>query len=282
MKLDEFESVFRSAIKEKFRYQAPELSSGLLLTDLGATESAALAERLTKLLSSREIGLEWTVLSADDLAEVGDVFAALEKHAPDMVACYRHVLSSGKGLIHSLGSVVDTLTQATTVPVLLFPSPDSGAFDNVSERAERVLVVTDHLTGDNELVSWGGYLCAEGGTLYLAHVEDDATYARYIEVIGKLPGIDTEVAAEKIREKLLSLPAEYIEGVADVLDAENIHENVVPIVEMGHALSDYKRLIDEHEIDLIVINTKDERQLAMHGMAYSLAVEIRDLPLLLL
>jgi hypothetical protein len=30
------------------------------------------------------------------------------------------------------------------------------------------------------------------------------------------------------------------------------------------------------------MNTKDEDQLAMHGLAYPLAVELRDIPLLML
>ena len=51
---------------------------------------------------------------------------------------------------------------------------------------------------------------------------------------------------------------------------------------MGHALSHYKQIITEHNIDLIVLNTKDEHQLAMHGMAYAISVEIQYCPLLLL
>ena len=51
---------------------------------------------------------------------------------------------------------------------------------------------------------------------------------------------------------------------------------------MGHHLADYKRLITEHNIDLLVLNTKDEDQLAMHGLAYPLVIELRSTPLLLL
>ena len=43
-----------------------------------------------------------------------------------------------------------------------------------------------------------------------------------------------------------------------------------------------ERLIEEHEVDLLVMNTKDEDQLAMHGLAYSLAIELRAIPLLML
>ena len=44
----------------------------------------------------------------------------------------------------------------------------------------------------------------------------------------------------------------------------------------------YRRLIERCEADLLVCNTKDEGQLAMHGQAYSVSVEFRHLPLLLL
>jgi hypothetical protein len=50
----------------------------------------------------------------------------------------------------------------------------------------------------------------------------------------------------------------------------------------GHHLSEYRRLVQEHDVDLLVMNTKDEGQLAMHGLAYPLAIEIRSIPLLLL
>ena len=54
------------------------------------------------------------------------------------------------------------------------------------------------------------------------------------------------------------------------------------VVTVGHRLSEYAGLIEEHEIDLLVFNTKDDDQLAMHGLAYPLAIELRQIPLLML
>ena len=51
---------------------------------------------------------------------------------------------------------------------------------------------------------------------------------------------------------------------------------------MGHHLDDLTRLIEERKADLLVLNTKDEDQLAMHGMAYPLAVELTTTPILML
>ena len=51
------------------------------------------------------------------------------------------------------------------------------------------------------------------------------------------------------------------------------------VVTMGRRLDAYSRLIDEREIALLLMRTEDEDQLAMHGLAYPLAVELRKIPL---
>ena len=68
----------------------------------------------------------------------------------------------------------------------------------------------------------------------------------------------------------------------DILAAQEISIDTRGIVTLGHHLREYKRLIVEHEVDLLVLNTKDEDQLAMHGQAYPLAVGLRGIPLLML
>ena len=55
-----------------------------------------------------------------------------------------------------------------------------------------------------------------------------------------------------------------------------------PIVRLGRSVRDYRELVEARQVDLLVFNTKDSAQLAMHGMAYSLAVELKRVPLLLL
>ena len=56
----------------------------------------------------------------------------------------------------------------------------------------------------------------------------------------------------------------------------------VVAVTRGHHLREYRQLIDSHDVDLIIVNTNDEDQLAMHGMTYSLSVEMIDVAILLL
>ena len=58
--------------------------------------------------------------------------------------------------------------------------------------------------------------------------------------------------------------------------------SVESVVAHGHHLTEYSRLVEQHEADLLVMHTKDDDQLAMHGLAYPLAIEVRSVPLLLL
>lgn len=282
MKLDDFEAVFRSSVKDRFRYHEPQVNSVSLVTDLSAEAAAELLEKVRPYVEGLVYsGLDWHVVSKDMYTNVPELIGVVGNLASDLIVTYRHLHGRIKNLLHSLGSYVDTLTQATNVPVLLMPWPEGDRFDANLERPRKVLVVTDHIQGDDRLVNWGVFVCPDEGELVLAHVEDDATYNRYMEIIGMVPDIDTDTVVKRVRKQLLERPEYYINTIADAL-RERRQERITPIVSMGHALSDYKRIMAEHNIDLIVLNTKDDRQLAMHGMAYAIAVEIQSIPLLLL
>jgi nucleotide-binding universal stress UspA family protein len=281
VKLDDFESVFRSAVKAKFHHEPPQVESALLITDLDETQSASVQKSAEEFLSHGHSSIEWTTLNAGDFSEVADVLDRVRRNPPDLVTCYRHVLGQGAKLPYSLGSTVDTLTQATDVPVLLVPRPVEGEL-KVPKTTGRVMVVTDHLTGDDRLVNWASHLCTDEGTLFLSHIEDAEVLAKYLDVCSKIPGIDLSLAEEKIPKKLLAMPRDYVDSIAEVLAAHDIHETIEPIVRLGDPVKDYEKLVEEHDIDLLVMNTKDAGQSAMHPLAYALSVEIRNRPLLLL
>lgn len=283
MQLDSFESVFRSAIKERFQYEPPEIGSVAVVTDLDPSETATLVEKIRAFLRVvNPLGkASYTGIGAQDYSDIPGLLGKIEEVRPDLICSYRN-LGRRRDLPFTLGSRLDTLTQAIKTPVLVLPAPTRDEFDEALRETKRVMVVTDHLTGDNRLVSWGVHVCRNHGTLYLVHVENDETFTRYVDAISKIPGIDTDFVTERLRNKLLQMPRDYIETISATLGEHDIQEQIVPVVAMGHAITDYKHLIDKHDIDLLVLNTKDERQLAMHGMAYSLAIEIRDRPLLLL
>jgi hypothetical protein len=284
MKLEDFDAVFRSAVKERFALVRPALQSVVLLTDMLPSEAAELETVSKRLLSKAALQNEptWRTVGGDEVSSIGDMLELMTETKPDLVICYRHLLGRQKDLKHSLGSAVDTLTQATDVPLLLLPPPTRPNFEQLITGLDRVLVITDHMSGDDRLVNWGVALCADQGTLFLAHVEDQAVFDRYAAVLRMIPDIDTDDTMAKFRQKLLGRPADYIETIAKALAEADISETIVPLVTMAHALSDYKRLIETHDIQLVVMNTKDTAQLAMHGMAYAISVEIQDRPLLLL
>ena len=290
-KLDEFESLFRSAVKEVFHFQPPELRRALLITDLERGASAALEASVRAFLSTIDSAeqMEWSDLAREDWADprpgdpIENLLAQIRAREPDLIVTYRHLLAANKNNPYTLGSVVDTLTQAVEVPVLLLPPTEIGAPMLAPQSGtHRVMVVTDHLTGRDELVNLAVEFTQNDGTLFLAHIEDQTPLEHILEVIDKLRRIDSEQAREDIPAKLLSMPADYIDSVVGVLKKNGVNETLVPVVRMGHGLRDYAELVAEHQIDLIILSGKDESQQAMHGMAHALAVELRHKPILLL
>jgi hypothetical protein len=67
-----------------------------------------------------------------------------------------------------------------------------------------------------------------------------------------------------------------------VIEARRVPVEIQAIVAMGDRVEEYRRLVEDHRVDLLVLNTLDGDQLAMHGQAYPLAVDLRGIPLLML
>lgn len=224
---------------------------------------------------------EWTSLCADDYNNVDELLRVCEQSAPDLICTYRQLKGAGWKYAQSLGLYVDVLTQTMPHPVLLLPHPEHDA-PTAPARLARVMAITDTLTGSNHLVSAAACLTPPGGTLWLAHVEDEIVFEHYIDMIGKIPTIDTEHARVTIAERLLKEPLDFIDSCRAGLEAAGVELRIEDAVTLGKRLEAYEALVDEHEIDMLVMNTKDDDQMAMHGMAYPLAVELHSLPLLLL
>ena len=178
---------------------------------------------------------------------------------------------------------MDVLTQATTTPVLILPDPDRENLPNHKlKNTDRVMAVTDHLAGDHRLVSYAAQFTESHGTLFLAHVEDAVVFDRYIGAITKIPDLDTETAREQLRARLLKDPNDYVASCRAGLSGRSAAIKIESRVKLGCQMSDYRVLVEDNEIDLLVMYTKDEYQMAMHGVAYPLAVELRETPLLML
>ncbi len=284
-RVDQFESVFRSAARAVYRHEPVELESVLVVSDRPPEEAGAFGSRIRSFLDvlGRRENLRWRVVGGDDFDSVPDLLALVEQEHPGLICTYRHLHSESWRWPYTLGEYVDVLTQAIATPVLVVPHPDSArAAPFAMADTSRVMAVTDHLEGDHRLVSYAARFTPDDGTLYLTHVEDGRAFGRYMDAVSKIPSIDTENAREEILDRLLKDPADYIGSCREVLGRVRPGLGIEAVVRVGYHLEEYRTMIEEHEVDLLVLNTKDHDQLAMHGLAYPLAIELRRIPLLML
>ena len=284
-KVDQFESVFRSAVRTVFEPKPVEIDSVLVVCDgdgSAAEEFTARSRSFLGVLDESE-NLRWVTVPGIEFRTVPELLERVEAERPGLICTHRHLHSESWKWPYTLGEYVDVLTQATTTAVLVMPHPQRPEFQKLAGRRPRsVMAMTDHLTGDHRLVNYAAHVTQPGGRLLLSHVEDDAIFERYMEAISKISTIDTDVAREEIRTRLLKDPQDYIESCREGLARTSPELTIESIVTAGHHIQVYRRLVEEHEVDLLVMNTKDEDQLAMHGLAYSLAIELRTIPLLML
>jgi len=283
--VDQFESVFRSAARTVFQAEPVEIESVLVISDgdgSAVEEFAARSRSFLEILDQRE-NLRWTTVSGSEYGTVPDLLDRVETERPGLICTHRHLHSESWRWPYTLGEYLDVLTQATTTPVLVIPHPERPEFQQLAGRRPRsVMAMTDHLTGDHRLVNYAAHVTHPGGRLLLGHVEDDAIFERYMEAISKISTINTDVARKEIKARLLKDPEDYVDSCREGLARVWPELTVEAMVTSGHHIRAYRHLVEEHKVDLLVMNTKDEDQLAMHGLAYSLAIELRAIPLLLL
>ncbi len=282
--IDQFESVFKSASKPVFHADPFKVSTVLVVTDTDIDRTESFCKQVSACLAKAPaiVDEKWDLVLGDGFANVSDLLAKVDRVKPDLICTYRNLHARAVEHPYSLGTYVDVLLQTTQAPVLLMPRPDRTSAIATTQATNAVMAITDHLAGDAHLVSVAAAMTDPAGSLHLTHIEDKGVFERYIDVISKIPTIDTEVAREDILQQLLKEPSDYINScraeLGELMPGLTIHDHV----HVGHHLNDYKRLVSEFEIDLLVLNTKDEDQLAMHGLAYPLTVELRDQAMLLL
>lgn len=280
--IDQFESIFKKADKQQFQLQPVDLDSMLVISDGDSQQTERFLAQVVDFLDTTllEKEISWHTLSGEEHASVSDVVKRVKELQPDLICTFRNLNAPAVDYPYSLGVYLEVLSQATDIPVLVLPSPHRAAA--IPQHTKTVMAIADHLTGDNHLVSCAARLTTPGGKMLLSHVEDQMVFNRYIDVIGKIPSIDTDVARDEIMQQLLAEPHDFIQSCSRGLADAGLPIRVEEIVTVGHSLRDYKRLIEQHDVDLLVLNTKQEDQLAMHGLAYPLCVELRDIPILML
>ncbi len=282
--LDQFESEFRSAARTPYEYQPLRITRVLLITDFPTPE-----RRLTEAVSDfLDAGREASppdlqVVLSDDSKNLGPLLERIDQERPDLLVTYRNLHSDAWSWPYSLGETVDVLTQVADAPVLLIPNPrEDPAFRERMLNTDSVMAITDHLAGDHRLVNYAVAMTQPGGKLTLTHVEDASELDRMLDAISKIPTIDTETAREELAKQLLKEPQDYVQSCQEVLEEADVDVEVHQSVALGHRLKEHVQLIEQFQTDLLVLNTKDDDQLAMHGLAYPLAVQLRRTPLLML
>ncbi len=282
--IDKFESVFRGADKPVFHYEALAIRRAVLLCDLERGAAEGLLETVRRFLAVLEgPGLSWDVIEGARVSGIREMLAVLEERGPDLVVSYRHLHSDGWHYPYGLGEYLEVLTQGTDYRVLVLPHPEAGrALPHALENTDRVMAITDHLAGDHRLVNHALRFTSPGGTCDLAHVTDGVTFDRLVETISKIPEIDTESAGADLLAQMQKEPRDYVVACRRAAEQHGLDVQLGEVVMVGHRLSEYQRLVEEHEVDLLVCNTKDEDQLAMHGLVHPLAVQLRRVPMLML
>lgn len=284
-RIDQFESVFRSADKPLFRYEPFVIASAMVLTDQEDEAAGAFSALAGKYLGASEDGdpPSLQLVPGSDFASIEECLGIIDRAEPDLVCTYRGLHSECWRWGHSLGSYVEVLTQGVSVPVLVFPHPKSKeALSADAAECTRVMAMTDHLAGDSRLVNAALFFTPAGGTLHLANFEDRQVFERYIAAIEKIPSIDSDQARVDLLARLLGEAEDYIQSCRRAVESQGDEVEISQTVDLGMHVDAYRQLVRSNGVELLVMNTKEEGQLAMHGLAYALAVELKETPLLLL
>lgn len=272
---------FRAISKEVFVYEPVQIDKTLVITDLAPGAAISFVGDVRNFLSSIDHDdAERIVVDNETSANLAALSNQIESEKPDLIATYRHLYSQGWRWPVSLGEHLDVLTQATAKPVLVLPQPEAehAAAHSLTD-TPHVMAITDHLLEEASLINSALSFTAPQGTCWLNHIEAEAQFERYTTAISKLPQIDTETAREGLESQLLKAPHDYVKSCRVAIEAAEVPIKNEEVVTMGRRLDANSRLIDEREIALLLMRTEDEDQLAMHGLAYPLAVELRKIPL---
>jgi hypothetical protein len=282
-RVDQFESAFRAADKPVFEFLQPVVERALVVTDLRGASATAFRDQVRDFLAVLGNGVQWDLDDGDSFDTIKVLLERVNERKPDLICTYRNLHSEAWRWPYSLGEYLDVLTQIVACPVLVLPHPlVTRTNGRTLQGTDIVMAVTTHLAGDNSLVNNAAGFTNDDGTLWLAHVEDERSFGRFIDAISKIDAIDTDTARERILAQMLKEPGDYIRSCREVIVTHRPTVRVQKIVTAGSRLTEFRRLIDKYSIDLLVMYTKDEDQSAMHGLAYPLAVELRETPLLLL
>lgn len=281
--IGEFESLFKRALREKYEFTQIGIDKVLTITDMDPTRASVFGVQVENFLESC-LGVKPKFVETMDGSKFdnwSDLQKRLDQLNPDLIVSYRLLRVNDLRIETSLGVYIDTISQQTDFPVLVMPHPDLEDVDAAEVHSGNTVVATEHIYKDNELLDFAIAFTPAKGNLHLVHVEDEDTFNYYIRAIEKIPAIDTEAAREGLLEQLESAPRHYLESAKELIAEIRDDLSVNITTGIGHLINAYKELISETKADLLVFQTKDDTQMAMHSLGYSLAVEFNKIPVLL-
>ena len=282
--VDQFESAFRSAIRPVYQPHEIELSCVLTISDLSTEDGSAFADAnkvYLKSLLTTENKIRWEDLGKGSYDSTATLLEKVQGIKPSLIVTYRNLDTDDWQFQNSVGSRLDTLINQTGFPVLVVPHPKtSHSTDYRHTRNSNVIAITDHLTDDHTLIDFAAAFVDTPGSMVLAHLEDKNTFDRYLEAISRITTIDTDDAAEKIRDQLLKDPMAYIQSCRERLQSSRPQIEVRDIVEFADDISRFKSHIQAQSANLLVMRGIDHDQPGIHGIAQRLINEIRQIPVL--
>ncbi len=281
--VDQFESAFRSAIRPIYEPHSIEFSKILIITDLSAESSEvfgkAVRKSLTPVLPATNAP-EFSHLDKGSYDSTATLLEQVQTIRPNLIVTYRNLDTEDWCYQNSMGSRLDTLIHQAEPPVLVVPHPKATTENYGLKGNTRVMAVTDHLTGDHQLIDYAARFVDTKGRLILVHLEDQTTFDRYMEAISKITTIDTEHARSQIHSQLLKDPHDYISSCRDRLRSLTPTIQVDEIVEFADGYDQFRRHIDQQSVELLVIKGIDHQQPGIHGLADRLINETRKIPVL--
>ena len=91
LKVDEFESAFRSAGRERFELQPLPVAKVLVVTDLAGEVAEQFVESSRRLLACLGPETAFAHVGEGDFSDSQGLLAAVEREQPDLICCYRNV-----------------------------------------------------------------------------------------------------------------------------------------------------------------------------------------------
>ena len=163
-KVDQFESIFRSAAKTRFEYSAVQVESVLVISDRDERAASEFGDLVRSRLAVLERGenIRWRVVHGGEYDSVPALLELVETERPGLICTYRHLHSDSWQWPYTLGEYIDVLTQVTSTPIIVLPHPERQPVDAV-RGTKVVMAMTDHLVGDHALVNWAARFTDEGG-----------------------------------------------------------------------------------------------------------------------